>query len=137
MRALDHPAPRLAEDATDHRQLTTTADVRDDSALSDCVLARAIVIALVEAEMPRATWPARPSNDDRIERGGHHTHIRDVRSGRDRGDGYSLSVGQNMAFDAGFSSIRRVRTGLVPPFGAFTIELSKLDHSQSKPRPWS
>jgi hypothetical protein len=35
MRALDHPAPRLAEDATDHGRLTATADVRDDPALSD------------------------------------------------------------------------------------------------------
>jgi len=135
--ALHNPTTRLAKDTSDHRWLTAAADVRDDAPPPNLFLARAVVVALVEAQMNGTTWTAGTSNDDGVECACDHPHVRDIRRGRDRRDRHTRRVGQDMALDAGFRSIGRVRTGLVPPFGALTMELSKLAHSKSRPRFWS
>jgi len=137
VRSLDDPAPGLAVDTADHGRLTAATNVRNDPALTNSILATSIVIALVEAEMLRPTGAARTSHNNRVEGVRHHPHVGDVRPGCHNGDRHAIGVRQKMAFDARFCAIGGVRTRLVPPFGAFTIELSRLVHSRFKPCPCS
>ena len=132
--AFDDPAPGLAADAPDQRLLAATADVRNDSPLSRFGFGLAVVVALVEAEVARATDAAPGAKRHRVERLGHHPLVVDVRRRDLHGDGHATRIGQDVALNAFFGAIGRVGTRMVPPFGAFTIALSRLHQRQSMPR---
>lgn len=46
----------------------------------------------------------------------------------------AAAIGQDVALDPALGSIRRVRAGVVPPLGAFTIALSSEPHFHWMPR---
>jgi hypothetical protein len=58
----------------------------------------------------------------------------DVGSGDRHPKRHSAAIGEHVTLDTFFGSIRRVGTRQIPPFGAFTIALSRLPHCQSMPR---
>jgi len=132
--AFNDPAPRLAAHASDHRLLAATTDVRRDSALTRFGLGLTVVVALVEAEVVRATDAASGAKRYGIEGLGHHPLVVDVRRRELHGDGDAARIGQDVALDAFLGAIGRVGTRMVPPFGAFTIALSRLHQRQSMPR---
>lgn len=132
--AFDDPAPGLAADASDQRLLAAAADVRDDSALTRFGLGLTVVVALVEAEVVRTTDAAPGAKRHGIERLGHHPLVVDVRRCDLHSDGHAARIGQDVTLDAFLSAIGRVGTRMVPPFGAFTIALSRLHQRQSMPR---
>ena len=132
--ALDDPTARLASHASDQRRFEAAANVRDHAPCAGFGLRFPEVVSLVEAEVTRTADAAPDSQRDRVEGRADHPLVVDVR-GRDlHADRYAAGVGQNVAFDAAFGAIGRVRTGVVPPLGAFTMALSRLHHRQSMPR---
>ncbi len=134
VRALDDPATRLAAYASQQGLFAAATNVWSDPALSRFSLGLDVVVALVEAEVLRTTDSASDAQRYSIERRANHPLVVHV-GGRDlHGDGDAACVGQDMAFDAAFAPIRGVRTRMVPPFGAFTIAVSRLHHFQSTPR---
>ena len=134
VRALHHPATRLALDTAEQRLLATATDVRGDAASSDGRLSVVVVVPFVEAEVPWATRTPRRTEDYCIERLCHEPLVVDVGAGDLGGQRHTAAVGQDVAFDAAFRTIRRVGAGEVPPFGALAMALSSDDHFHWMPR---
>jgi hypothetical protein len=131
--SLDDPAMGFSEDATEQRRLAASTDVREDATRSDSLFATAIVVAFVQAQVARSARPPRCAQHDPIESLSDHAHIMNVGCGRDRRDGNSIRVGQNVPFYPGFGSVCGIGPGTVPPFGALTIDASRLAHSKFTP----
>jgi len=124
------PSPRTA----DKWRLAPSADVGTHPTLARLELAVGIVVALVQAEVG---WPARAPRREHqhgIERRTDHPFVVDVGSRERHRDGDASAVGQNVTFCAALSTIGRIGTREVPPFGAFTMAPSSEAHSQSMPR---
>ena len=126
--ALHHPAARLALHAAEQRLLAAAPDVRRDPASPNGSLRVGVVVALVEAEVPRSARAARRAHDHRVERLGDEPLVVDVGAGDLGGQRDAAPIRQDVAFDAAFRAVRRVRPGEVPPCGAFTMALSSEDH---------
>ena len=60
--------------------------------------------------------------------------VMDVGAGDLGGQRDAAPVGQDVALDAAFRAVRGVGAGEVPPFGAFTMALSRGDHFHWMPR---
>jgi len=93
-----------------------------------------VVVALVEADVFRATRAARTADGDCVEDLADHRSVGHVGAGDERCDRDATAVGEDVALYAAFRPVRRVRTREVPPFGAFTEALSRELHFQSMPR---
>ena len=131
---LDHPAARLALYPAKQRLLAASSDVRPDSASSNSSLGVGVVVAFVEAEVRRPPRAARRAHDHGVERLGDEPLVVDVGTGDLGGQWDAATVRQDVAFDATFRAVRRIRTREVPPFGAFTMALSSEDHFHWMPR---
>jgi len=134
VRPLDDPSTRATADASDERLLTAAANVWDDATCSGFVLRIGVVVPLVEAQVHRPTRTSRRADEDGVERGAHHPFVVHVRSRQGDGERNASAVGQNVAFAAEFCTIGRIRACELPPFGAFTVALSREVHAQSIPR---
>jgi hypothetical protein len=132
--ALHHPTARLALHAAEQRFLAAAPDVRRDPASSNGSLCVGVVVAFVETEIQRPARAARRAHDHSVKRLGHEPLVVDVGAGDLGGQRNAAPVRQDVAFDAAFRAIRRVRAGEVPPFGAFTMALSSEDHFHWMPR---
>lgn len=132
--ALDDPTTRLTLEAADQFAFTSATNVRMDASVADGLLRVPVVVALVEAEMLRTPRTARSLDHNAIERRLKAPLVVDVGAGDLHGNRDPAAIGQDMAFDAEFGAVRRVRAGEVPPFGAFTMALSNDAHCQSMPR---
>jgi hypothetical protein len=115
--SLDDLATGFSEGATDQRRLAASTDVRDDATRSDSLFTTAIVVAFVQAQVARSARPPRCAQHDPIESLSDHAHIMNVGCGRDRRDGNSIRVGQDVPFDPGFGSVRGIGPGTVPLWG--------------------
>jgi len=132
--ALDHPPARLPLDAAEQGLLAAATNVGRDPASPNSRLRIAVVVALVEAEMLRPAWPTRSAQDHRVERLGNEPLVVDVGAGDLGGQRDAAAVGQDVALDAAFRTVRGVGAREVPPFGAFTMALSSEDHLHWMPR---
>ena len=74
--ALDHPPAWLPLDAAEKGLLAAATDVGRDPASPNSRLRIAVVVAFVEAEMPRPAWPTRGAQDHRVERLGNDGSVR-------------------------------------------------------------
>lgn len=131
--AFNYPTSRLAAHAADQGRLAPTPDVWPHAALAGLILGVVVVVPFVQADMLGPSRPARPTDEDGIERGTDHPLVVNVGAGQRDGERNSAPIGQNMAFCAEFSAIGRIGASEVPPFGAFTEALSSDAHSRSRP----
>jgi len=131
---LDDPSSGLlAANGTSESWFTAPTDVRCDASVACFSLGLRIVVPLVEADVSWTTSPAAGEEGHGVERRTQHVLVVDV-GARDRhGQGDPPAVGQEVPFRAEFRAIGRVGPGEVPPFGAFTLALSRDAHSQSIP----
>lgn len=134
VRPLDDPSTRPTADAADQRLLSAATNVRDDATCSGFVFGVSVVVPFVEAQVHRPARTSRRTDEDGVERGAHHPFVVDVRSRQGDGERDTSAVSQNVAFAAKFCAIGRIRAGELPPFGAFTVALSREVHAQSIPR---
>ena len=56
--SFDDPAAGLSANAAHERRFPAASNVRDDASVADLALGVRVVVAFVEAEIRRATWPA-------------------------------------------------------------------------------
>jgi hypothetical protein len=131
--SLDDPAAGSPPDAADERPFASSANVGHHTALARLVLGVVVVVALVEAEIPRPPRTAWRLNGDCVERRADHPLVVNVRSGQGDREGNAATVGQDMALAAQLRAIGRVGASEFPPFGAFTMALSSEAQSQSIP----
>ena len=134
VRPLDDPAPRFASHASLQGRLTTAPDMGDDPAQASSHLAIRVVISLVETQIARTTRPSRCAKRDRIQRRSDQPLVVDIRSRYGDRERNAAAIGQDMAFGTEFGPIGGVGAREVPPFGAFTLALSREAHCQSMPR---
>ena len=131
--SFDDPATGLSTNGTHERRFSAASNVRDHAAIADLALGVRVVVAFVEAEIRRATWPAWRAKHDSVEHRSGHPLVVDVRRGDLDGDRDAAPVRQNVAFCAEFCTIGRIGARVVPPFGAFTLALSSEHHFRSTP----
>ncbi len=122
--ALHHPAPGLPADATEQRRLALAANVRRDAADADGRFGVRVVVPLVETDVRRATRAARGPHDDVVEHFADQPFVVHIGAGDARGHRDPTAVGQDVPFYAAFRPVRRIRSRVVPPVGAFTVALS-------------
>ena len=128
------PRESRQSSAAEQRLLDPAPDVGRDPADPNGSLRVGVVVALVEAEEQRPTRAARRAHDHRVKRLGDEPLVVDV-GARDLGGQRDASpVRQDVAFDAAFRAIRRVRASEAPPLGAFTMALSSEDQFHWMPR---
>ena len=108
--------------------------MRDDPARADGGFDVGIVVTLIEAHVLGAARSAWSSHGNRVQYFRCHPLVVNVGAGHARSKRYAAPVRQNVALGAAFRAIRRVRTRVGPPFGAFTEALSSDVHFQSMPR---
>ena len=131
--SFDDPATGLSTNGTHERRFSAASNVRDYATIADLALGVRVVVAFVEAEILRATWPAWRAKHDSVEHRSGHPLVVDVRRGDLDGDRDAAPVRQNVAFCAEFCTIGRIGARVVPPFGAFTLALSSEHHFRSTP----
>ena len=56
--SFDDPAAGLSANAAHERRLSAASNVRDHATIADLALGVRVVVAFVETEIRRATWPA-------------------------------------------------------------------------------
>lgn len=132
--ALDDPAARLSVDDAQQRRLATASDVRDDPSLAYLAFGVRVVVALVQTKVDRAARSARRPDDHGVEGGSRHPLVVNVGAGDLYGERDAASIREDVTFDTFLRAIRGVRSSVIPPFGAFTIALSRLDHFHAIPR---
>ena len=133
VRALDHPATRPAALAL-ASLLAAPSKVGLDAARHNSSLRVVIVVALVEAEILRATRTARRADNHQIERLANHPLIVHVRAGQRDPEHDTAPVRDDVAFRSQLSTIGRIGTRELPPLGAFTEALSSEAQAHSMPR---
>ena len=131
--ALDDPASRPTGLAAP-LLLATPTKVQLDPAARDLACGVVVVVAFVEAEIPRSAWTARCTELNSVERLPGKPLVVNVGAGQRDGDGNATPVGEDVAFRAKFSTICRIGPGEAPPLGAFTEALSREHQFQSIPR---
>lgn len=131
---LDNPAPWLSSNAPNERSLAPTTDVWRDAPRSDSRFYVSIIVALVEAQVFGASWATRTAQHNRVERVRDEPLVMDIRAGDLGRKRHATTIGEDVALDPPLCAIRRVRTGQVPPLGAFTIALSNEAHFHWMPR---
>lgn len=125
--ALHHPASRLIARVLLAFLffLATRLDVGDVPPPRRGATNLGIVVALVVAEMLGHFLRRRPGNHQRIQRGTEHFHVVPVGARERDRQGDAVGIGEHVPLGAQFAAIRRVFSGLVPPFtGADTVALS-------------
>ena len=132
--ALDDPAPGFPPHASEERGLAASSDVRDDSPTAHGGFRIGVVIALVQAQMLRASWATRGAEDDRVEHVGHHPLVVHVGAGDEHGQGHAAPIRKDVTFHPEFRAIRRVRPRGAPPLGALAMALSRDAKSHLMPR---
>ena len=132
-RAFHNPAARLSKDTANQWWLAAPADVRTNAALTRLDFWVLVVVALVEADVLRTPWSARPEEEHGVESGAHHPFVVNVGPGQRDRQRNAVTVRQNVTFCAEFSAIGGTWAREVPPFGAFTEWLSSDVHSKSRP----
>lgn len=105
-----------------------------DTATPDLSFRVREVVALVEAQMPRATRTTRRTQRHGIQRWRDDALVVHVGAGQHDGDRYATLISQDMTFGAELSAIGRIGARVLPPFGAFTEALSREAHSHAIPR---
>jgi hypothetical protein len=131
--SFNNPSARLPEDAAEECVLTTAANVRSNLTRANRPLDISVVVTLVEAQVLWSSRAARTTQRNGIENRSYHPLVVHVRCGNLERDRHASSISQNMSFRATFRPVCRVGTRVVPPFGAFTMALSRL--VQSSPTP--
>jgi hypothetical protein len=131
--ALYDPSPWFAASAAHQGLFTASANVRRHAAIPDLLLGVGVVVPLVQAEVVRTTRSSRASMNDSVERDTGHPLVVNVGGGQFDADRHAATVGQNVAFCAAFCAIGRIGARVVPPFGAFTVALSREHHLRSTP----
>lgn len=131
--ALHDPSAWFAASAAHQGLFTASADVRRHVAIPDLLLGVGVVVPLVQAEVVRTTWASRASMNDSVERGAGHPLVVNVGGGQLDADRHAAAVRQDVAFCAEFCTIGRIGARVVPPFGAFTVALSREHHLRSTP----
>ena len=134
IRAFDDPATRATANAAEQRRLATTTDVRTDSPSTNFALGVGVVVALVETEVARTSYPASGVQRNRIERGRGHPLVVNVGARQRDGDRDATPVGEHVTFGTKFAAVGRIWPREVPPLGAFTEALSREAQVQSMPR---
>lgn len=104
-----------------------------DTARASLQLRLLVIVALVEADILRPSWPSRAANIHGVEGLADHVHVMHVGAGESNGERDSLSVYEDVAFGAEFGAIGRIGPSEVPPFGALTLALSRDVQSHSMP----
>jgi hypothetical protein len=132
--AFDDPSPRLSAYAANQWSFATPANMETDAARTDDLLDVLVVVAFVEAEILRPAWSTRRPHSDGVERLGDHPFVVHVGARDGRGERDAAAIRQYVPLYAGFGSIGRIGTGVVPPFGAFAMALSIDDHFHWIPR---
>lgn len=84
VRALNDPTARLATHAAEESVFATSANVRHDAAMAHGGFSVGVVVALVETEIARPAWTSRPTQSERIERGGDQPLVVNVGCRDDR-----------------------------------------------------
>lgn len=133
VRALDDPATGTTALAPP-RFLAAPTKMQSDTAARDLARGIVVVIAFVEAEVPRSTRSARRTERNSVECFAREPLVVDVGAGQRDGDGDAATVGEDVTFRAKLSTICRIGTGEAPPLGAFTEALSREHQFQSIPR---
>jgi len=131
--SFDDPTARLLANRARECRLASTTDMRSDTSSTGLLLGFLVVIALVEAQILRTPWPARSADVHGVECLADHVHVVDVGTGQRDGKGDSLAVYESMALGAQFGAIGWIGSREVPPFGAFTLALSRDVQSHSMP----
>jgi hypothetical protein len=111
---LDDPAPRLSSDHSYEWWLTTTADMRNDSARANSCSDIVVVIALVEAAMLGASRSPSPSHDNGIQHGLRHPLVMDVRATEHDPQRDAIAIGQEMTLGTRLAAIRGVSARGIP-----------------------
>jgi hypothetical protein len=114
--------------------LASASDVRHDAAQHDFDLGIKIVIPLVHAQMLWTAWSSRGADDDGVEYLANKPLVVHVGSGDAHRQRDAATIGQDVSLYAFFRAIRGIGPRAVPPFGAFTMALSRAVHFQSMPR---
>lgn len=133
VRSLNDPTARFSANAPNERLLTATTNVRLNLATTHGALDVRVVVTLVETQVLWPTRAACSAQGDRVKHRSHQPFVVHVRCGNLQRNRHAPAIGQNMPFRAAFRTIGRVGTRMVPPFGAFTMALSRL--VQSRPTP--
>lgn len=134
VRPFDDPASwLLAANGPGERRLSAPSNVGPHAARSGLLLGLLVVVALVETDVLGPAWPSRAVNIHSVERLADHVHVVNVGAGESNGEGNSLSVYEYVAFGAELGTIGWIGPGEVPPFGAFTLALSRDVQSHSIP----
>ena len=132
--SLDDPAPWCPPHAAQEGWLASSSDVRDDPPTPNDGFRVGKVVALVQAQMLRASRAPRGAEHDRVEHVGHHPLVVHVGSGDQHGQGHAAPIREDVAFHPEFRAIRRVRTRGAPPLGALAMALSSDAKSHLMPR---
>ena len=92
-----------------------------------------VVVALVQAKVPRSARSSRSAYADLVEHVGNHPLVMSIGSGDFNRERYTATIGEHVPFYSEFSPVRGILPRLRPPLGALTIAPSSEAHSQSIP----
>ena len=131
------PPTRLAVHASEKWLLATPPDVSDDPATRQPPLDVRVVVPFVQTAVTR--MPPSPWRMARrvVDRGNRHPLVVNVRSAQDKAQRNPASIRQDVPLRPALRPVRGVRSRKSPPFGAFTIKLSRDAHVHEIPfRTW-
>lgn len=131
--SFNDPSSRLSTNAAEECVLTAAADVRSNLTNANRFLDISVVVSLVETQVLRSPRAACSTQCNGIENRGYHPLVVHVGRGNLQRNRYTPAIGQDVPFRATFRPICGVWARVVPPFGAFTMALSRL--VQSSPAP--
>jgi len=131
------PPTRLAVHASEEWLFATPPDVSDDPATRQPALDVRVVVPFVETAVTRmAPSPWRMARRV-VDRGNRHPLVVHVGPAQREPQRNSTAVGQDVPLRPALRPVRGVRSRKSPPFGAFTIKLSRDAHVHEIPfRTW-
>jgi hypothetical protein len=134
VRALDDPPSRFfPANGSSQCGFAASPNVRLDAAHASFLLWLLVVVAFVEADVLGTPRPARRADVHGVQGLAHHVHVMDVGAGQSDGQRNALTIYENVTLGAELCAIGRVGPGELPPFGAFTLALSRDAQSHSIP----
>jgi hypothetical protein len=130
----DNPASWLfSADWANEGGLAAPPNVRPDAAGPSFLFGLLVVVTFVEADVLRPARPSGTTNGHRVEGLSDHMHVVDVGARESNGEGDSLAVYEDVALGSKLGAIGRIGPCEVPPFGDFTLALSRDAQSHSMP----
>ena len=116
VRSLHDPTPRSSAPAAP-RLFASSTDVRANSTCSNLAIDVVEVVALVEAQILRPPRTSRCSHHDGVHRRDCRPLVVHIGGSDLRGQRHASSIGQDVTFDAGLASVRRIGPCCVAAFG--------------------